>query len=177
MADAGNDVDALDRDDMKRLSVGHDPALNNLMERHGAKLFNYLIRCLQNEEDAADAAQETFVRVYQHRMKFDPDQEFSTWLYTIATNLVKDRYRYRTRHPQVSLDSDNVETGSAFRQNFTEQRPTPDQHLDAKERAETVRRAIGPSAGRIAYATDSLRVRTILSRRNRRDSPLLGQGC
>ena len=64
------------------------------------------------EEDAAEAAQETFVRLYQHRAKFDSSQRFSTWLYAIATNLVKDRYRYRTRHPQVSLDAEPKWTAS-----------------------------------------------------------------
>jgi len=55
------------------------------MERHAPKLFNYLVRCLQSEADAADAAQEIFVRVYQHRQKFDKRGAFSTWLYAIAT--------------------------------------------------------------------------------------------
>ena len=89
-------TDDPDRTAMTRLATGHEAALNDLMERHGEKLFHHLIRCLQNEEDAADLAQETFVRVYQNRAKFDANQKFSTWLYAIATNLVKDRYRYRT---------------------------------------------------------------------------------
>src|ERR1041385_7972682 len=93
-----------DSSDMQRLVNGNDAALNNLMERHGERLFHYLIRQLQNEEDAGDVAQETFVRVYQHRAKFDPRQKFSTWLYTIATNLVRDRLKWRARHPQVSLN-------------------------------------------------------------------------
>src|SRR5437667_10524193 len=111
----GADADELDRADMLRLSSGHDAALNDLMERHSAKLFHYLIRCLQNEEDAADLAQETFVRVYQNRAKFNPDQRFSTWLYAITTNLVKDRYRYRTRHQQFSLDAEHDQSGRTFR--------------------------------------------------------------
>jgi DNA-directed RNA polymerase specialized sigma24 family protein len=41
------------------------------MERHARRLFNYLLPSLGNEEDAADLAQETFVRVYQSRAKFD----------------------------------------------------------------------------------------------------------
>src|SRR5262245_31082988 len=89
---ARQDSEALDRADMARLASGHNAALNELMERHAPRLFNYLLRCLQSEEDAADTAQETFVRVYQNRGKFDPKQRFSTWLYAIATNLVKDRY-------------------------------------------------------------------------------------
>ena len=75
---------------MQRLASGHEAALNDLMERHGPKLFKYLIRCLQNEEDAADAAQEAFVRVYQNRAKFDTSQRFSTWLYAIALKLCAD---------------------------------------------------------------------------------------
>lgn len=64
--------DGLDGQDMSRLTAGHDAALNSLMERHAMKLFNYLVRCLQNEDDAADAAQETFMRVYQSRVRFAP---------------------------------------------------------------------------------------------------------
>jgi len=150
------ELDALDRADMERLIAGHEAALNELMERHAGKLFNYLIRCLQNEEDAADAAQEAFVRVYQNRAKFDTSQRFSTWLYAIATNLVKDRYRYRTRHPQVSLDAENEATGSDFRESLPERGPTPSDTLAAEERAEMVRRAV-------AALSEELRVPLLLS--------------
>ena len=135
-------LDDLDQADMRRLVSGHDAALNDLMERHAERLFHYLTRCLQNEEDAADLAQDAFVRVYQNRAKFDPRQRFSTWLYAIATNLVKDRYRYRTRHPQVSLDAEKDGTGADFKASLPESRPTPDESLDASERADAVRRAI-----------------------------------
>ena len=141
---------------MQRLASGHEAALNDLMERHGPKLFNYLIRCLQNEEDAADVAQEAFVRLYQNRAKFDANQRFSTWLYAIATNLVKDRYRYRTRHPQISLDAENESTGSDFRESLPEHGPTPSDTLAAEERAEMVRRAV-------AALPEELRVPLLLS--------------
>ena len=150
------ELDERDRADLHRLAIGHEAALNDLMERHGPKLFNYLIRCLQNEEDAADIAQETFVRVYQNRAKFDTSQRFSTWLYAIATNLVKDRYRYRTRHPQVSLDAENEATGSDFRESLPERGPIPSDKLAAEERAEMVRRAV-------ADLPEELRVPLLLS--------------
>ena len=79
------DTDVQDRADMTRLAAGHGPALNDLMARHAEKLFHYLVRSLQSEDDAADLAQETFVRVYQNRAKFDANKKFSTWLYTIAS--------------------------------------------------------------------------------------------
>jgi RNA polymerase sigma-70 factor, ECF subfamily len=127
---------------MGRLAAGHDPALNELMERHAPKLFNYLIRCLQNEDDAADAAQETFVRVYQNRTKFDSRQKFSTWLYAIASNLVKDRYRWRSRHPQVSLDTANDTTETGFHETMPGEGPSPGESLEASERVEAVRKAV-----------------------------------
>jgi len=134
--------DELDVQDMSRLTAGHESALNSLMERHAGKLFNYLVRCLQNEDDAADAAQETFVKVYQHRARFDPDQRFSTWLYSIAANLVKDRYRWRSRHPQVSLDAENDATGDSFRDSLPGNDPLPHERVQTAERSETIRRAV-----------------------------------
>ena len=127
---------------MGRLAAGHDAALNDLMERHGERLFHYLIRCLQNEADAADLAQESFVRVYQHRTKFRPHSKFSTWLYTIATNLVKTRYRSRSRYPEVSLDGESEGTGHSFRETMPAQTLTPSETVLADERAEAVRLAI-----------------------------------
>jgi RNA polymerase sigma-70 factor (ECF subfamily) len=131
-----------DRADMVRLAAGHGAALNELMERHAGKLLNYLVRCLKNEDDAADTTQEIFVRVYQNCAKFDTRMKFSTWLYAIATNLVRDRYRHRTRHPQVSLDAENEATGENFRESVPEQNATPSESLQATERAEAVRKAV-----------------------------------
>ncbi len=134
--------DEQDARDMARLVQGHDAALNDLMERHAQRLFHYLIRSLQNEDDAADLAQETFARVYHNRAKFDPNQKFSTWLYTIASNLVRDRYRWRSRHPQVSLDAENEETEASLRDNLRTDEPAPDEQIQSEERAATVRNAV-----------------------------------
>jgi len=142
VSDEAAQSDDRDRADMIRLTSGHGAALNELMERHAGKLLNYLVRCLRNEEDAADATQETFVRIYQNRTKFNANQKFSTWLYAIATNLVKDRYRHRARHPQVSLDAENEMTGENFRESVPEQKPTPSESLQGSERAEAVRKAV-----------------------------------
>jgi len=165
-------LDEIDRADMTRLVAGHDAALNELMERHAAKLFNYLTRCLQNEEDAADAAQETFVRVYQHRARFDPHHKFSTWLYTIATNLVKDRYRWRSRHPQVSLDAENETAGKDFGGALPAEVPSPVEMMEATERAEAVRRAV-------AALPDELSIPLVLAEYEERPQAEIGEilGC
>jgi len=137
--DSSQEQDGLD---MARLAAGHDAALNELMERHAEKLLHYLIRQLQNETEAAELTQETFVRVYQNRARFDPGAKFSTWLYTIATNLVRDRFRWRSRHPQVSLDVENEETGASLGEVLPESRPNPGETLQQEERAQSVRRAV-----------------------------------
>jgi RNA polymerase sigma-70 factor (ECF subfamily) len=138
-ASNGDEQDALD---MARLTRGHDAALNDLMDRHAPRLFHYLVRSLQNQEDAADLAQETFARVYQNRDKFDPRQKFSTWLHAIAANLVRDRYRWRTRHPQVSLDAENPQTDTSLKDTLRAADPAPDGALEARERAAAVRQAV-----------------------------------
>lgn len=90
---------------MRRLRDGEDLALNEIMARWQRRLTSYLLRYLGNETAALDLAQETFVRVYQSRNRFQPRGEFSTWLFAIATNLARQHFRWLKRHPAVSIDS------------------------------------------------------------------------
>jgi RNA polymerase sigma-70 factor (ECF subfamily) len=148
--------DERDRADMRRLAAGQDAALNDLMDRHAPRLFNFLFRSLQNEDDAADLAQETFARVYQNRSSFDPNLKFSTWLYTIASNLVRTQFRYRTRHPRLSLEAEQEATGTNYRENLPEDTPTPSESLQTAEAADAVRKAL-------ATLSEDLRTPLILS--------------
>ena len=134
--------DEQDAHDMARLAGGHDAALNDLMGRHAERLFHYLVRSLQDETDAADLAQETFVKVYQNREKFDPAQKFSTWLYAIASNLVRDQYRWRSRHPQVSLEAEAGQNEAILKDTLPASEPSPDQTIQTQERALMVREAV-----------------------------------
>lgn len=140
--ESANTSDDRDAADMVRLKAGHDSALNDLMERHAAKLYGFLVRSLQNEDDASDTAQEVFVRVYQNRLRFDEKQRFTTWLYAIASNLVKDRYRWRSRHPQISMDAESPEGESSIREHLPDEKPMPSDAAERQERAETIRKAI-----------------------------------
>lgn len=146
-----------DVQDMIRLASGDDPSLNKLMDRHAERLFQYLLRSLQNESDAADLAQETFVKVYQNRARFDTRrQKFSTWLYAIASNLVRTRYRWRARHPQISLNADNPETGTELGEQLPDSVLTPSESLESCERSEKIR-------GAIAALPDNFRLPLVLA--------------
>jgi len=91
---------------------------------------------------SADLAQETFVRIYRNRDRFYSGQKFSTWLYTIASNLVRNRYRWRSRHPEVSLDAEKEPGEEGLKATLADAADAPDEELQKKERAETVRRAV-----------------------------------
>jgi RNA polymerase sigma-70 factor (ECF subfamily) len=127
---------------MQRLAGGHDAALNDLMARHARPVFQFLCRMLGNEDDANDLAQETFVRVYQHRASFKPDAKFTTWLYTIAANLARNHHRWLGRHPSVSLDAENETTGQSIGDVFPSSEPSPDGAALRTERAAAVRAAV-----------------------------------
>ena len=94
----------LDHASMVRLIAGDDLALNELMERWQKPLHSFILRYVGNYADSIELAQETFVRVYHHRSRFNFKSKFSTWLLTIATNLCKHHARWRRRHPTISLD-------------------------------------------------------------------------
>ncbi len=96
----------------------------------------------ENHPHPAEHPQETFARVYQNRDAFDARRRFSIWLYAIAANLVRDCYRWRTRHPQVSLDAENAQTDTSFKDTLRAADLAPDGALEARERSTAVRQAV-----------------------------------
>ena len=135
--------EARDRADMEKLQGGHDDALNDLMERHATSVFHFLCRMVGNEDDANDLAQETFVRVFKSCKSFRANENFSTWFYTIAANLARNHFRWRSRHPGVSLDAENPETEQSLGSVLPASNPAPNEEALAAERAEAVRLAVG----------------------------------
>jgi len=137
------DADARDRADMERLMAGQDTALNDLMERHATPVFHFLCRMVGNEDDANDLAQETFVRVFKSRGSFRMSEKFSTWLFTIAANLARNHFRWRSRHLNISLETENAETEQTLGSTLPSDNPAPNEQALATERAEAVRVAVG----------------------------------
>ena len=90
---------------MSALADGDLPALDALMLRWQTPLRAFLFRHLQNEADALDLAQETFVRLYRHRDRYRPGARFSTWMFQIALNLARDHARKRQRRRTDSLEA------------------------------------------------------------------------
>ena len=146
------EADALDRADMVRLQRGHDAALNDLMGRHATAVFHFLCRMLNNEDDANDLAQETFVRVFRAKASYRPEQRFSTWLFTIAANLARNQIRWRTRHPNVSLNAESDQTEHTLGDTLVSDGPTPKEQALTTERAAAVRAAVNELPGEMREA-------------------------
>ena len=68
-------------------------AFRQLVEGHQSMVYSLAFRLLCNEEEAKDAVQETFIKVWLNLKKFDSNRKFSTWVYAIATNLCYDKLK------------------------------------------------------------------------------------
>lgn len=130
---------------MRRLSAGDDLALNDLMERWQLSVVSFLFRYTRNHEDALDLGQETFVRVYENRHRYEPRTKFSSWLFTIAANLARSHARWRKRHPTVPLDlpADEEVDGEKAPIELRSSEPTPSDTAEREELANAVREQIG----------------------------------
>src|SRR6476661_2529018 len=75
---------------------GEERAFQELVERYQTRLLNFIYRTIGDREKAEDLVQEVFIRVYRHLHRFDRSKKFSTWAYTIASNLAKNELRNRS---------------------------------------------------------------------------------
>ena len=75
-----------------------------LVGRYKNAIVSFLFRFTGDFRTAEDLAQETFLRVFRKIHDYNSTAKFSTWLYTIASNLAKDEFKRRARHPAKSLD-------------------------------------------------------------------------
>lgn len=68
-------------------------AFEVLLDRHKTPLFNYIKKLVGDFHKAEDLLQETFLKIIKNRLYFNGNSSFSTWTYSIATNLCKDEWR------------------------------------------------------------------------------------
>ena len=91
-----------------RAQQGNDEAFTRLVEAYQRPVYNLCYRMLGEPEAAEDAAQETFLRAYQHLDRYDPQRPFATWLLSIAAHYCID-HRRRRKFSITSIDRDGEE--------------------------------------------------------------------
>lgn len=98
------DENSLDVALMARIGAGDHAAFRTLVERHQDAVVGTVAKMLGNPADAEDIAQQVFLRVWRHAKHYRPDAKFTTYLFTIARNLVFNETRRRSRRKEVSAD-------------------------------------------------------------------------
>ncbi|MCK5802849.1 MAG: sigma-70 family RNA polymerase sigma factor [Lentisphaeria bacterium] len=99
---------AEDRTLVERFKQGDETAFDRLVVKYSGKAYQIAYGVLGNREDAEEVAQDVFLRIHRALPKFRGDSEFTTWMYRIAMNLARNKYRWnksRGSHVNISIDA------------------------------------------------------------------------
>ena len=100
-----------DRELVEKAKAGDQSAFEQLVLDNQNKVFSLALRLVNDREEAADLAQEAFVKAWQGLASFQGESSFSTWMYRLTTNVCIDHLRRQKRRegvePAVSLDDEN----------------------------------------------------------------------
>lgn len=88
---------------------GNEEVFEEIVRRYQKKVYNTTYRMMGNHEDASDLAQEAFIRIYRNLHSFKGKSSFSTWLFTVTTNVCRDEMRKRQRRLQAQSLSEPVQ--------------------------------------------------------------------
>lgn len=98
---------ASDEDLLRYIQHGNRPAYDLIMQRYLSKVWRLAVSVLKNEQDADDAVQDIFLKLWQHSDKWDPNgsASFATWIYKMALNKCIDIRRSKIRKAETSQDA------------------------------------------------------------------------
>lgn len=102
---------------IQKTLAGQTRAFDELVRRHSRKLNAMLIAMLNNEADAYDVAQTSFLKAFHSLRYFKGQSSFYTWLYSIALNQARNFLRKRKRERDHSYSLDNDENGDPLEKN------------------------------------------------------------
>ena len=89
---------------MERIASDDQSAMEELIGLWKMPIYRFFLRSLNHHEDAEDLTQRVFIRIYRSSERYLPQAKFSTWIFTIARNLLIDEIKKRKRRPQVVFD-------------------------------------------------------------------------
>ena len=138
---------------------GNAGAFETLYTRHRGRLYRFVLRSVKTSGTAEELFQEVWIRVIEARDRYTPQARFTTWLYTIAHNLLVDHWRKKGL-TIVALDTEDVAVESANPARRAEGRESLTRFLQALEALPPVQREAfllheeaGLSVAEIAAAT------------------------
>lgn len=134
----------MNRDEEKNIILkaqkGDIAAFEKLVSANEGFVYNLALRTLGNEQDAQDAAQDVFIKVWTSLASFRGDSKLSVWLYRVTSNVCTDILR-RRRADTVSLTLED-ENGAENELSIPDTAPTPHEALEKKERQSALASAL-----------------------------------
>jgi RNA polymerase sigma-70 factor (ECF subfamily) len=130
---------------IERLKRGEGAAFEELVTERSPEIYGLLFRLTENSEEARDLTQETFLRAFQNIRRFRGEADLRTWIYRIAINQARNRWRWwrrRRRDSTVSLDATQGQSNQPLLATLVESSANPEQQTLAHERELALRAAL-----------------------------------
>jgi RNA polymerase sigma-70 factor (ECF subfamily) len=132
---------------LEKLRRGDAMAYERLVGEHSGDVYALLFRLTSDAEEARDLTQETFLRAFQSIDRFRGDASLRTWIYRIAINQARNRWRWwrrRKKDATVSLDATDENGARPLSATLPSTNlPSPEQQTLARERESQLREALG----------------------------------
>src|SRR5215218_10650816 len=134
-----------DSDFVDRLRSGDAEAFDILITRYSGDIFSVLYRMTEDAEEARDLTQETFLSALKAIKSFRGEAELKTWLFRIALNQSRNRFRWwnrRSRDKTVSLDATIGGSEMQIQDTLASDSPGPEETAIRNERETALRNAL-----------------------------------
>jgi RNA polymerase sigma-70 factor (ECF subfamily) len=145
---------------IERLRAGETAAFDHLVQERSGEVYALLYRMTEDAEEARDLTQETFLRIFQSIDRFRGDADLKTWIYRIAINQARNRWRWwrrRRRDVTVSLDAEGGRDEQPLSARLRDGSIDPEQETLLRERETALRtalRALGRSYREVVILRD-----------------------
>jgi RNA polymerase sigma-70 factor, ECF subfamily len=131
---------------IERLKRSDPAAFETLVKERSGEIYGLLYRLTENAEEARDLTQETFLRAFQNIGQFRGESDLRTWIYRIAINQARNRWRWwrrRHRDATVSIDANEAAGNTAIIASLSSDRSSDPEHgAIAHERERALRKAL-----------------------------------
>jgi RNA polymerase sigma-70 factor (ECF subfamily) len=131
-------------DDLKIIEsclLGNTQVFSQLIDNYKNMVYNLAYRMSNSSQEAEDISQEAFLRAYQSLAHFNPSYKFSTWLYQITLNIIRDKFKKKELN-YVSLDTPIETDDSEFYPQPANLTNNPERIIAQKEDARAIQQAI-----------------------------------
>jgi len=131
-------------DDLKIIEsclMGNADIFSHLIDKYKNMVYDLAYRMCNNSHEAEDISQEAFLRSYQALSRFNPQYKFSTWLYQVTLNIIRDRFKKKTIK-SVSLDAPVTSNDSDYFHQPEDSSYNPEEIFTQQEKARRIQQAI-----------------------------------